>query len=894
MIRRIYLSALICLAIVACSDTESSNSIKYILGSESSDDYSAALTGSFLLADSLVPVQLKITVVDERLDSIGSVKATVVKKSDGSYGYVADFADYPAEMAKFDYTCLRADSSNKMKFVQYADLSRDSIPVLNILEAMESKRVEQLVQKEDFYLHQAKLKARREIYHMLDCEELVNSTKNPLQNLWWTPYLYSKYSVASSGKEFYKTYSDMRSSVGTGKSWRDFVDEAEVVDSLYSRFTNWRDPWGVKVHYFEETYLPFSKIWAKYYGLELCVDSLRGDTARIANKKSTFNGEKLICDPHLIEKNACWRPIMDIEKDVGFCTKDSIAVYQGYVYQCKAGWMRWFEMSVQDALKHLYGTCLSNMMGEVVVYDSTEWTCMCSDKYNHGCLWTEGVPEDSVGKYSPVDAFVKKTEGKCTEDREGERVAVNDAFYICKSNLWETLDKKSYYLGTCDSTRKNEKIFEKNVGAFRCEKKSSWAWNEILLPVYYGDACNKNTQSLMKQYEGNYFVCDNSNWRVAADSNLTPPVLQGFLCDSTKTNSAKEIDGKIYLCEMNEWKIMNPYESKCYRARIRNKIPEDYCNSGMEKTTLIWDKEDSLLYGCAKVYKNGYQRLWRGVDYRTVMRSVDNYYYLKSVDDAFFGSVEKVAGGKFTSESTYEIDFKGKHYIFEMGNYSLNDDYYGSLAERSVVIDGERYDWLLDGGRAFVRKSVGGTAVPLGTVQGASENFGDFFKDWMERIIESSQCPDPVRPSIACARKTRDSVNQVLALRYGPDSYETYEKAKTICPKGFHLPDTTEWRTAVLQSPRFESSLAVHQYKNVNSYYYEVRYNLFWTSDEKDKDTQYCYEYIRDAREQFYGYQVAEDSRTFYDKDVVAGRVLSCPKNLYPMVQALCISDEDH
>lgn len=895
MIRKIFWSALFCLALTACSDSESdSSNVKYILGTEDSD-VSEALSGRFLLADSLVPVKLKITVVDEHLDSIKSVKATVVKNSDGSYAYVSDLTDYPLGYVKFTYTCLLADSTNKMKFVQYADLSRDSSPVLNIFEALESERVESLVKKEDFYLQQAKSKALREAYRMLDCEELVKSTENPLENLWWAPYLYSKYEIASSGKTFYKAYNEMRSSLGTGKSWRDFVKEAEVVDSLYSRFTNWYGPWGNKVSSFDEDYLPFSKIWAKYYGIELCVDSLRGDTVRIANKKSAFYNEKLICDPHLIASNACWRPLMDIEKDIGFCaTKDTTVVYKDLVYQCKTGWMRWFELSTQEAVKHLYGKCLSNMIGEVVTYDSAELTCLCADNYNHGCEWKKGVPEDSVGKFSPVDAFVKKTEGECTEKREGERIAVNDAFYICKSNFWENLDKKTYYLGKCDSTRNNEKVFDKNVGAFRCENKSGWIWNEILLPIYYGDACNRNLQSVIKQYEDNYFVCDSSNWKVANDKFLTAPVLHGFICDSSKTNSAKEIDGKVYLCEMNEWKEMNPYESKSYRARIRNKIPDDYCNNGMEKTTLVWDKEDSLLYGCVNVHKNGYQKLWRAVDYSTVTRSIDDYYYLKSVDNAFFGSSEKIAGGKFTSESTYEIDFKGRHYIFNVGSYSFNGDYYGSLSEREAVVDGVRYQWFLKGDKEILRKSVGDTTVSLGSIQGASANFGDFFKDWMQQIVESSQCPNPVRPTIDCARKTRDSAHQVLAMRYGPESYVTFEKAKSICPKGYHLPDTTEWRTVVEKVPRLESSLVVHQHKNYNSYYYEVRYNLFWTADEKDKDTQYCYEYIRDTRERFYGYQIAEDSREFSDSDVVAGDVKSCPKNLYPMVQALCISDEVH
>ena len=110
----------------------------------------------------------------------------------------------------------------------------------------------------------------------------------------------------------------------------------------------------------------------------------------------------------------------------------------------------------------------------------------------------------------------------------------------------------------------------------------------------------------------------------------------------------------------------------------------------------------------------------------------------------------------------------------------------------------------------------------------------------------------------------------------GFHAHKTLQQAMDLCPEGFRLPDSTEWRTIVPKVREMESFVAS------SGYGASRRYNLFWTSSEKDSETQYCYEYV-----------LKQNSDISYFWDILAGDLIECPKDLYPMVQALCISEEE-
>ena len=899
MIRKILFAMLLSLAIVGCGDDEPDRSggsdFRYIQGSVNHVDLRKTLKGVFLLVDSLVPVDLKITVVDGDLDSVASVKAKVLKTTDDSYfkgigdsySYTSEPFDYPSNYVKLTYTCLHSDSNYKMEFVQYAAIYNDSTPELNIVEALESERVETLVKEEGFSLELAKKKAMREIVKVLDAgDRLAQAGENevPLR-MWWIPYLYGKYDVHTSDSAFYDLFVKLRSSVGSKKSLRDYVDETAIVDTLYSRYKRNVNPWGSEVERFYSNYVTFADVWAGFYGLKACNDSIFGNMVKITNKKSSFKGDSLVCSPNVFEYRSFWRPLSRTELNLGICKKDTIALDDVY-YKCDAKLMSWTRLPLMEGVERLYGKCYGSRSGNIYLYDSTLVSCQCN-KFGDLCKWNMGIPDRDMGNFTKVDYFVKGNVGECTEERESARVAVNEAFYICNSGMWQLTDDRTYYFGKCDSTQDGKKDYKEGLGAFVCkynQQRTLGEWVEILLPDYFGDACGQNQQGYMLAYDGNYYVCDKSNWRVAMDDDRSHSIIDGTICDSLMVDSVKNVNDVYFVCKNYRWQELNPYESQAYKARVKNNLPADYCDAGPVGTTLFWEEEDMILYGCAKVYaKKEYRYLWRGYSYRGDSKSINDHYFVKMQDNAYWENGGNLAGGEFTADNVYEVDYRGNKFIFKVTNFSINDDYYGVLNEDRVEVDGEEFIWTLNDDRILLRRPIGETRVPLSSVENRSESFEQFFENWMARIKEETQCPDSASSAVSCAIETKDSMTQIFAVRNGKDSYMTFEQAKGVCPSGFHIPDTTEWKTLISNEPRLESPLALSQLGYAASRYQETRYNLFWTSDEKNGNVQYCYEYVRSTQ---------DNVLQVDDRDVIETRVIECPKDLYPMVQALCVSEE--
>lgn len=126
--------------------------------------------------------------------------------------------------------------------------------------------------------------------------------------------------------------------------------------------------------------------------------------------------------------------------------------------------------------------------------------------------------------------------------------------------------------------------------------------------------------------------------------------------------------------------------------------------------------------------------------------------------------------------------------------------------------------------------------------------------------------------------------DSVSVIAYDENSFVTYEEAKAFCPKGFHIPDTTEFMK------KFGFATTLREFRNDSpiiwiygtefaygcSGFNTIHADLFWSGTEKDSDTQYCY----------------ETSMRAVTMDIKVQRIVECPKDLYPMVQVLCVMDE--
>ena len=853
----VFFLAVLALALTSCGDSPERGKHGFIQGSENSDSYPFALSGSITLLDSLVPVSLEIVSVNENLDSLQSVRAVVYKTTNG-FVYVSDSADYPSPLLRLSYTCMRRDSSVKMEFSQYVDYNKTEHPQLNILGALESERVEYLVRNDGFYLELAKQKADREIRELLDFRNKVkypleyDSTPSPLHLLL---YLYCDISATDSA--FYANFTRMRSALGENIEYEEILPSTKSIDSAFTLFGNYRDIKKNRISIDE--FLAAMQFWAQSYKLPACDSNSIGDTVSNKNSESAYSSEQFICF-YNADSIPMWRMVSHLERGMGICDTAITGVFDSLVYRCDPRNSEWVRLNDIEAVTYLYGTCDSNNLG-TKIYDTTVVSCVQEDsRYK----WINGTPKEEKEIYSIADELVKDKEGECNDERDREMVKVGDAFYQCDSLHWVTIDEQTYTFGDCTQERNGKYIHDKKFGTFVCIQQGTmdknyvvtWThkWVESVLPYYYGDKCDKaKNQNEIKFYEDNYFVCDNSKWRVMADSEITAPVLEKDFCDSSKLHTFKTFGESLFVCEDMQWRAPNKSELMVKEVIERNKFDKHYCDSGVAGTTLFWDSTSSNLYGC------GPNHLYRKADGTYGWKLVASIIGHNGNGGVVYnGDGPVFSGGKFTDASTYELDYKKMHLAFKLGtSYEMQNE----LVDGILTVGGISYVWRYSNRRFFVRDSMGNKTVRLDTLEGKSESLEGFYKNWVAHIGDE---------------QVGDSLKTAVIANFNTSAHKTLQQAMDLCPEGFRLPDSTEWRTIVPKVREMESFVAS------SGYGASRRYNLFWTSSEKDSETQYCYEYV-----------LKQNSDISYYWDILAGDLIECPKDLYPMVQALCISEEE-
>ena len=131
-------SLLVPVFLVACGDTPSDVGLasggRYIEGSVYPESRWTALQGGFYLHVRLVPVAVEATLLDDNLDSIGTVDVEVRRHRDGGSSFASDSLEFASSLLRVKFTCIYADSSSglAMDFVQYVDLDKDSVIVLSL------------------------------------------------------------------------------------------------------------------------------------------------------------------------------------------------------------------------------------------------------------------------------------------------------------------------------------------------------------------------------------------------------------------------------------------------------------------------------------------------------------------------------------------------------------------------------------------------------------------------------------------------------------------------------------------------------------------------------------------------------------------------------------------
>ncbi|GEM_PF-3251172 len=818
-----------------------------------------ALQGGFYLHVRLVPVAVEVTLLDERLDSIGTVDVKLVRHRNGATSFASDSLDLASSLLRIKFTCVYADSSSglKMEFVQYADIDKDSVTVLSLSDALQSKRIEFLVQEDGFDLEGARRKANREARSLLDYDAQGD--------LSMTVYINQICIIEKPDTAFFANYMKLRDAMGEDKTWRDFFSETEIGDTLFNR-NRWED------------------FWIKSFGLPACDSSNYKDTASVKNKESAHYGKVFVCDnPEYVNKYK-WRLMTDFEKDIGVCTpalRDT-AGFGHVVYVCDSARAEWKKMPEKQGLLYLYGECRNEVEGDSVLYDSVYYVCASHTDWLSRVIWEWKVPLDDQWS-DPVNIFVRKHEGLCNGGRSGEMALIEGKYYLCKDSAWKEIDRATYFLGECDSLGRGKKAHHDSVGYFICRPdewpRSGSKWEEVLIPDYYGDECKPELAGYVKKYDGTLYICraragfSGSHWEVPSYTDIAEPVRNGNLCEMANEGEVVEYGGVGYKCGFPVWEKATDYELKVHRAIVRNKYKPDLCFNGTDRISIFWDEADTALYGCVEKFTEANYG-WGQVRYEM------KYAAFADIHDP-----RDVAGGIYEN-GDYIITRNGWKYSFYISGLSSSGDKYGILNLKSVVSEtGAPFEitGMNDLRREMViRAAIGDSAVALDAIDGKSASFDAYFTDWKQQVVESTGCPDATITGISCVSDWGTSTVDVVFNHYNENSYTTWEQAKDFCPEGSHIPSADEWlyqNYADWFSIAKDRALRVRQKKDSGDYgTFDVEYSFVWTSTEKDSETQYCFEYVKVS------------SGWYQEKTILSG-IVECPKDLYPMVQAICVSD---
>lgn len=668
---------------------------------------------------------------------------------------------------------------------------------------------------------------------------------------------------------------------------------------------------------------PPQRFMEKILGLDSCSGKNLLILDTVKNETSKFAGEPLACGVPIkmagIVYSDSWRFLTDVEKELGLCTSDEkkYGVSGEKLYFCGNGSSSWvistdtsnyFAIRDNLAVQTKYGVCNKDAQVKALRYfEDTLYVCS-----NRGgeAVWTRSESAikyyhsdslRSAGAYE--DASVALNHGNCNDTRVDEAIQDSGKFYLCRDWLWMEVDEIEFQLGRCDMAKEGEmglvqrdsldtlflvcrKNYWKDTTAwgyyddvcdstvdltvFQHEGASYWCIDDtfkklseenLVPPTFDKQACaawRYDKMNTILKYDTSYYTCTSSGWRLSKEEELLPPVLQGDFCIRDARGVIVAAGQGYYKCDnYNRW------EETTERAYLQYTFVDEHqkdCKDGIVGTTLQWSDAHNALAGCRKYYQG------------------DSAAF-GTYSVTYGGSPKIFAGGEFINDTLYRVKVGKLTYEFRT---EQNWDWFAVLfpqkAYEGEVADANyKYDPYTESDAIFLHAVRGDDEVEIDDIPNKSASFDEFYAKWLERVPQDH---------VSNGRLMTEAITDRVTARWmNENSYMDYATAKVFCPEGYHIPDTTEWTfTAKLSlqtrlknyrndSPIVERSTMQKPVVNYSTNY-EHFYDIFWSSTEKDGDTQYCLEYVWD-----------------YFEHEIARRFVECSKDLYPMVQAECVKD---
>ena len=923
ILHKIITLSLALLWLAACSDDGSSSEEVVRRIDANGYTYSpAAIEGSFQYISSMKAERVWIVRVDEKLNPIDSFEASIGTDYMNVAIFKTDYKEYEFPYIKVVTEFLSENGKDTMKFAQYARLSSDKEHYKqNLFSALAADRIKSLVENEEYDFDEAEKTALAELGEVFG-QDLSDINKESFR-AWeeygakggtrlkgLLPYVYCRHEISDS--LFYSDFKELRGNFAeTGKIKASFLVRA--ADVFLSTFERVFEDESAKLYEGKSRdsivglrNMDYT-LFENAYGINFPWPSGSGDTVLITDSSSAYYKRHFVMDN-------IWRLKSLLEEEVGLCSyhflKDSLVYYKGDYYRCEVYSNIWRKETDRNAI-------LNNVLGECGRYGSdgkmayagdTLYTCICEDSEH--CSWSDKYAnkkfnEDDSLYAAELDARAVARYGKCTIEKYGDMQEVDGVYVECYDYKWTPIDSLLFHLGRCNNANKKG---EYNGAYYSCANYwsglSDTMWQEIYPPEYYNDECslkrvvkyddsyyiceqencfaddgfpeggcfasrnwrkleideqippifNMDTCERAKVnrkvvYDGVYYECSAGTWHVVDKDTLLPPEKDNLICEDSLFGAVKGYDRTYYTCDSNyQWRTMGVLASAPY-------LFEDSLGScdAISERTLYWYGTALGFYGCAK---EGEKMTWQRIEL-----GPGPYYTMPLTYDK-----KSFAGGVVENDSIYKVTVDGKLYQFDI--------YGDKWMLTHVEISGKTYDAYFYRGHLFLHGERGSQRLRLDSIENKSESFDAFYTEWKTWAKGCSECQS----------RRADVDSNVFALRYNENAYMDWPRASKFCPEGFHVPSLEEFAqedfiayVTTNMDVRNDSPIiwdyTMHRSGCVsgNTLYFDI----LWTSTEKDSEMQYCFEVAWHPHQN-------EKGR----------RIVECPKNLYPMVQALCVEND--
>ena len=680
------------------------------------------------------------------------------------------------------------NSNSELTLFAITDVNNRNVVNVNLLTHLEYERVIYLVTQKKMRVKEAKKQAQKEIFALIgvDATDFENSEDLSVVGSSDADAALLAFSIILQGDRSESELSELLTKISTDMekdgTWDDSVTRGALADWAlsieYANRLGYYDTarvekirmnvegWGLSeyVPWFERYVAMF---WNKEYGLGEC--SSYDNYREVVAAKRGPSTNRYICN------GTTWDVATDLEKDTYLWNDTTegatrVGDVTGKLYVYEAGGQGWREANEQELQ---LGVCTEALYGAIrrgtgetyykCYYGDGGWNEFYFNLYENSLALlefdTQGWEESTDGDSRWGDSIGVVISGSRRRCYVYDTSAAPWAAY----RGWRFGDEKDCNLGLQGCTKGRDGIMLRaNDGSFyRCSNYPSSHWELVSNRASYntlGWDCLDTNDGKMRlgQVNDAYFVCEDSTWRestIEEETNCRKNgVCQLNRCTRGKRGKFEEIDGVLQVCDESdsryEWRTPNCAELKTRSLCFGEGYSYDYAYGSAEfDSTIVWECENlgnwSINYVCMS-------NTWRPVeslyDYSVAdwNKLKSEYYtqanhpdavYGEDLVDARDGEVYKtvVIGGKrWMAENLRYIDASLKDSVSRSVCYPIKD-YNGSYA-------GEIY---CERGRFYT----------LTTAMGVDPKW--------KKDIPSSLINVPHRG---------------------------------ICPEGWHIPDSTEWK----------------------------------------------------------------------------------------------------